>query len=325
MLIHGADKAIEPGEDPQIHGRERFPMQGVGHGVEAVDLGIEHVKCIGVPEGAHEFALGLGNGLRREAAGQPGHGAGVEIPAYGVGALIIEDRPGVYHIALVLTHLEAVLILHQAEDEAILEARLVEQTGGDGQQGIEPAAGLIHGLADEVGRVAPLEQLFIFKRIVPLGKGHGAAVEPAVDHRALALHLAAAFGAGEGNGIEERLVQLDIRRGGRRKLAKLLAAAHHMDVAAILTEPNGQGRTPIALAADAPIDYVLEEVAHTAFLDGFGDPVDAAVILDEPVLDGGHLDEPALPGVVDQRRVAAPAEGIAMLELRRGEKLARFF
>ena len=120
-------------------------------------------------------------------------------------------------------------------------------------------------------------------------------------------------------------MELQVLRGAGGQLTQLLAAADHMDVAAILAHPHRQGGAPITLPADAPIDDVFQEVAHAAFLDGLGDPIDAPVVFHEPVPDGGHLDEPALAGVIDQGGVAAPAEGIAMLKLRRRKQQARFF
>ena len=323
--VHSLDQGIEPGEDPLIHGGKVFPAEGMGGGIKAVDVRIEDIEGIGVPESTHEFPLGFGYGFRGEAAGQPGHGAGIEIPTHRVGSLLIQYGPGIHHVALVLAHLQAVLILDQAQHQAILEAGLVEQAGGDGQEGIEPAPGLVHGLADEVGGVAAGKELLVFKGIVPLGKGHGTAIEPAVDHHGFPAHFAAALLAGEGDGIQEGLVELQVLRGAGGQLAQFLPAADHMDVAAILAHPYGQGGAPIALPADAPIDDVFQEVAHAAFLDGLGDPVDAPVVFHEPVPDGGHLDEPALAGVIDQGGVAAPAEGIAMLKLRRRKQQARFF
>ena len=65
--------------------------------------------------------------------------------------------------------------------------------------------------------------------------------------------------------------------------------------------------------------------SYYAFLDGLGNPVDAAIEGDELFLDRGHLDEPALSGIVDQRGVAAPAIGIAVLKRQRGKELVALF
>ena len=46
----------------------------------------------------------------------------------------------------------AVLVLHVAHDHAVFERRAAKQQRGDGKQRIEPAAGLVDGLGDEVRR-----------------------------------------------------------------------------------------------------------------------------------------------------------------------------
>ena len=68
-------------------------------GIELIDVGIQHIEGVGVPEGTHELALGLGNCFLGEAVGQPGHGGGIEIPAYGVCALLVKQYPGVHNVA----------------------------------------------------------------------------------------------------------------------------------------------------------------------------------------------------------------------------------
>ena len=91
---------------------------------------------------------------------------------------------------------------------------------------------------------------------------------------------------------------------------------------AVLALPHRQGRAPVALAAQAPVDHVLQEVAHPAFLDVVRHPVDGPVVPHEVVPQLRHLDEPGRPRVVEQRRVAAPAEGIVVREGHRREQQA---
>ena len=59
---------------------------------------------------------------------------------------------GIHRIALGLAHLLSVLVQHQAHDNNIFIRRLVKQQGGFSQQGIEPSAGLVHCLGDELRR-----------------------------------------------------------------------------------------------------------------------------------------------------------------------------
>ena len=75
----------------------------------------------------------------------------------------------------------------------VLEARLVEEQRADRVQRVEPAARLIHRLADVVGRELLGEDLAVLERIVPLRHRHRAGVEPAVGHFLDAAHRAAAL------------------------------------------------------------------------------------------------------------------------------------
>ena len=75
-----------------------------------------------------------------------------------------------------------------AEHHAVPEGEVVEQQGGDGVEGEEPAAGLVHRLRDEVGGEAAAEQLLVLERVVVLRERHRAGVEPGVDHLLDAAH-----------------------------------------------------------------------------------------------------------------------------------------
>ena len=291
--------------------------------VELVDLRIEDEERVGVPQRAHVLAGRLVDGLGVEAVGHPRRGVVVEEPAHGVRALRVEHAPRIDGVADVLAHLLAVLILHVTHHNAVLERIGIEHAGRNCQQRIEPAARLVNGLGDEVGREAALKLLLVFKRIMPLCERHRAGVIPAVDDFLLAVHVAAALRAGQHDVIDIRAMQLDIRIDIMAELQQLFAAADDVHMAA-LTGPDRQRRAPVALAGKAPVDDVIQEVAHAAFLDVVRHPVDGAVVAHQLVVHGGHLDEPALAGVVDERRIAAPAERIIVLKLRRFNQQAAF-
>ena len=143
-----------------------------------------------------------------------------------------------------------------------------------------------------------------------LREGHGTGIEPAVDDLGRALHRAAAL-ALEGAAIDVRAVQFDVAFDAAL-LFQFRLAADDVYLAALFAYPNGQRRTPVAVAREPPVDDVFEEVAHAPRFDGFGHPVDGIVGFDEFVLDSRDLDEPALAGVVQERRVAPPAVRIAV-------------
>ena len=88
---------------------------------------------------------------------------------------------------------------------------------------------------------------------------------------------------------------------------------------AALTLPYGKRRSPVTVSGDAPVLDVLQPVAEAAFSNGFRDPVDLIVVFNQVVLYGRHLDEPGLSRIIDERRPAAPAVGIAVLKYRRLE------
>ena len=86
---------------------------------------------------------------------------------------------------------------------------------------------------------------------------------------------------------------------------------------ASLADPDRQRRSPVAGPREVPVDEVLQPVAHPAVADVLGLPVDAPVVLDQPLLHRRGPDEPGGERVVEQRGVAAPAEGIGVADLAR--------
>ena len=81
---------------------------------------------------------------------------------------------------------------------------------------------------------------------------------------------------------------------------------------ALLTDPEGKRRTPVARARDRPIDVVLEPVTHAAGLDVRRHPVGGGVVGDELGLAVCRADVPGVERVVDQRRLASPALGVGV-------------
>ena len=114
-------EGVQAGKYPPVHGGQVFAHQLMPGGVEVIYVRIKNVEGVGVPEGSHILALAFGYGLCGEAVGEPGHGAGVEIPAHSVCALIVQEHPWVYHVAYVLAHLSAFLILNVTQHDAVEE------------------------------------------------------------------------------------------------------------------------------------------------------------------------------------------------------------
>ena len=111
IAVHGLYQRVQLGEEPFVHHgqgvivRNRdLPVlcfgQSVPIGIEPVNVGIQHIERIGVPEGSHELALAFHDGLAVETIWQPGRAVHVEIPANRVCAVFFQGVKGVYRISL---------------------------------------------------------------------------------------------------------------------------------------------------------------------------------------------------------------------------------
>ena len=86
-----------------------------------------------------------------------------------------------------------------------------------------------------------------------------------------------------------------------------------MDVRPVaVAAPHRQRRAPVALARQRPVDVALQPLAHPAMLDVVGVPVDRVVVRHQLVPHGRRLHVPRALGVVDERRVTAPAVRIGV-------------
>src|SRR5688572_3673577 len=84
-----------------------------------------------------------------------------------------------------------------------------------------------------------------------------------------------------------------------------------------IAEPDRQRRTPVSIARERPIDVVGEPFAEALLPRLLGVPVDASVPREHAIAVCGRAHEPRLAGVVEQRRTAAPAVRIRMLDRAR--------
>src|SRR5439155_23330465 len=81
---------------------------------------------------------------------------------------------------------------------------------------------------------------------------------------------------------------------------------------AALAAPDRQRRAPVPVPGQRPVHVVLEPVLEPVRADLLGMPGDFAIRLEHPVAIAGRGEVPSLPGVIEKRRVAPPAEGIAV-------------
>ena len=146
------------------------------------------------------------------AIGKPWRAVFVEIPPHRVRAVSQKLRHGVYGVALGLTHFLPVLVEDMAKHNYVFVGGNVKEQGGNGNEGIEPTAGLINRLGNKIGGETVLKNFLILKGIMPLSKGHSPGVEPAVNDLRHAMHFLAALFAGESHLVHIGAVQFDVFR-----------------------------------------------------------------------------------------------------------------
>ena len=117
----------------------------------------------------------------------------------------------------------------------------------------------------------------------------------------------------EGDLVDERPVRVQPREVTAGQVRQLGTGGDRGDLAAPLAAPQRQRRAPVARARQRPVDVVGQPVAVAAVADVLGVPVDAGVDVQQAVaqLRGGHV--PRRHRVVEQGRLAAPAERIGVL------------
>ena len=284
--VDGGDQALQPREDPAVQLAD--PRIGI-HEVRlpAVHVGVPGEERVGVPQRQHDRAHLLEDPLLLEAQilGVD-HGRVHQVDPQRVGPVLVEDEVGVREVALALRHLLAVCGEDDAVDDHVLERGAIEERGGEDGEGVEPAAGLVEALGDEVGWERALDRLLVLEGVVVLCVGHGARLEPAVEDLRDAPHGASLGPAGgEGDPVHPVPVQVGDRAGLQtRELLQLGDRPHADHVRRVLVAaPDRERRPPEAPAGDVPVTRPRQPVAEAAGAHSLGDPADGLVVADEPV------------------------------------------
>ena len=170
--VHSFDKLVHLGEYPFVHERQLAIFQTVFARIEVVDIGVENVKRVGVPQRTQKFALRFADGFVVKPTGKPQSGGSVEVPTHRVCALFVKTVPRIHHVALVLGHFYSVFVPNKPQHNTVFEGRLAKQQCGNCYQSVKPTARLIHRFADEIGGEVLLEKFLVFKRVVKLRIGH---------------------------------------------------------------------------------------------------------------------------------------------------------
>src|SRR5215207_4939674 len=321
-LRHGPYGQLQFAEGPPVHQAPVFRLDVVFQWVEAVYAGVGHEERVGVPEDEKVLADGLVDLTHRKPPRVAGTRGRVERPAQGVGALFLEDVPGVYDVAERFTHLLALGVEDVPEDLAGSVRAPAEQHRRDREQRVEPPPRLVDGLADVIRRELPPEALLAAcaVRVAPLGEGHAPRVEPHVENLGDAGGLLTGLGMPYAYPVYIWPVQV-VGDGVYREFFQLILAADHDNVARG-GAPDRQRCSPVALAAQGPIYVVLQPVAEAAPLYVLGDPVDAPVLPQEISQHRGRPPVPGLLGVVEQWRATAPAVRVGVFQRLRPEEEA---
>ena len=95
--------------------------------VEIVDVRIEDIERIRVPERPHELARPLLHRIVGEAVRQPRRTVFVEVPADRIRTVTAQCVHRLDRIPLRLAHLLPVLVLHMTEDNDVLVRALVKE------------------------------------------------------------------------------------------------------------------------------------------------------------------------------------------------------
>ena len=212
-----------------------------------------------------------------------------------------------------LGHLASVLSEDHARDDAVLEWLAIKESCSKYNEGVEPPAGLVEALVDEVGREVGLEPFAVLEGVVGLRVWHRARLEPAIEHFGHSRGRLFAVWAWECHRVDEVLVQIVDPDSGQCFEFVDRADAGCVAVRAL---PHRDAGTPVAVAADRPVSGSLEPVAEPLLADVAGHPMDVLVQFDHPVLELLDSYEPRRNCLVDERRLGTPAEWIGVSDLR---------
>jgi hypothetical protein len=116
-----------------------------------------------------------------------------------------------------------------------------------------------------------------------------------------------------GQFIDVGAVQIDTVQAAPHFLLQFRQRADALGIA-VLRYPDRDRRSPVALATHRPVDVVFQPVAEPSFANVLWHPVDQPVVRHQTILHCGGADVPRAFGVVEEWRIAAPAEGVRVLD-----------
>ncbi len=267
---------------------------------------------------------------------------GAVLPAHHVGTHARERVLRVDHVAPRAVHLLAVLVEHLLVAQDLLERCPPGQRDRHQELRVEPEPDLLAHLRHPVGREPLLPRRVIGEvgrrqapsgaRCVPLGEvlrvlpaerreRDDAGVEPDVTDLLHPLDGLAACLATHLDGVDPGAPELlQLVEAAEGALLELGPRADHVQVPA-RTRVERQRQAVVAAPGDVPVAHVAQPVVH-ALAHVPGRPFDRRVRVEQRLTELVDSDEPVVREAEDQRRVAAPAEGIAVLGRLRAHEQA---
>mmetsp|Transcript_41792 Transcript_41792/g.110426 ORF Transcript_41792/g.110426 Transcript_41792/m.110426 type:complete len:1093 (+) Transcript_41792:362-3640(+) len=325
LLAHELDEVVRGREDPLVH-EVLALLDPLGVRLELAALGLEarglqNEELVGVVPGQEDILDNvLDAGLAELQRLGADHRRVAHVHADGVGAVRAAHERRVRVVLQALAHLLPVPGQDEAVHDEVLEGGLVEDDGGQHHQGVEPAAGLVQALGDELRGEALLEVLLVLEGVVLARVGHRAALEPAVEDLVDALEHPLALLRRDLDVVDE--VAVEVRDLAASVLLELRHRADADNLLEVVRDPEGQRSAPVPVPGHAPVPGVHQPVVEALLLHKGRDPVRLVVALDDPVADLLDLDEPGRDGLVDQGRVRPPAQRIVVHLSAVEEKLA---
>ena len=258
--LHGQGPSVLGGQvddAPRHFRRAQLELDGLPLGILPVDANRRaiaaqiHPFVVGTSD--HGLAQGLALRLRR-----------LDHREFELHSL--EDDLGGRVVALALRLLLALAVGHVTQDDARLVGMwlltILEEERRNPEQGMEPTAGLVDGLGNEVGWEVRLELLGVPVRVAPLGERHRASVEPDIDHLGNPTIDTGLTLLRPGNPIDPGLVDPEMRReiwvllpgflegieGGRISLEDVGHRRRHIHGPGLVVDPDVQRSSPEAFA-----------------------------------------------------------------------------
>ena len=87
IVIHCSNERVKARKQPFVHYGKVFANELMLRGVKFINICVQNVERICVPQRTHIFALHFAYGVAAETAGQPRTGGGVEIPTHRIRTL----------------------------------------------------------------------------------------------------------------------------------------------------------------------------------------------------------------------------------------------